>query len=439
MKETVKSVLLALLVAVSLLQSYVLVYNMPIFESGEEVANDYIQTETMGREEAAENLVLPDRMILHFGDGRHTVFYADTPFFNMIFEGLQKREFSGFQKNTSRAFDWEEIRDEYEGIELRFAEGAPIELLTEILLLKGEVTLHDDLIDRIWIFTKPGSDEVETVLFSSEGSVVYETTKADFKYKDIEWFLGFGEYVGEQSEYGTTYRPLGRNIYVPEQPIPMLGYRLPYRSFTAKQMQQHLFFDPNITRNILEKDGTEIYTDGKRGLQILNNDKWVVYTDAFSPIGGKNDLTENLRAAVTFVNQHGGWTGTYRFDRLPQTADGHTIVFRQYYGTEPNGVFPIVSNPSFLFGYKQLVLHQGEVARYEVSFIDIDFEAESPKKSERMLPGGKQLQEKIAEYPKRMIMQDLFPAYRPVLHDKYIELEPVWVAELTGGTYEYLD
>ena len=78
-------------------------------------------------------------------------------------------------------------------------------------------------------------------------------------------------------------------------------------------MQKNLFFDPGVTRAISDRSGSQIYTDGKRGLQIEQNGKWISYTD---PVAGQklqDDESENVYAAITFINQHGGWDGLHRF------------------------------------------------------------------------------------------------------------------------------
>ncbi len=55
------------------------------------------------------------------------------------------------------------------------------------------------------------------------------------------------------------------------------------------------------------------------------------------------------------------------------------------------------------------------------------------------LVGGEALDAKLEQYTKKSQIVALFPAYRPVITDKSLELMPVWAMELYDGTYEFLE
>lgn len=75
MKERLKTLLLVVLVLGSLVQSYVLIYRLPGSDSVVQSKDSYIRTEEMGPEEKPENLLYPDKMIIHLGEDKHTIFY----------------------------------------------------------------------------------------------------------------------------------------------------------------------------------------------------------------------------------------------------------------------------------------------------------------------------------------------------------------------------
>ena len=74
MKERAKSWILALLVVGSLVESYYLIYRLPGADSAVFSENLYVKTDNMGPEEKVENLLYPDKMIIHMGDSKHTLF-----------------------------------------------------------------------------------------------------------------------------------------------------------------------------------------------------------------------------------------------------------------------------------------------------------------------------------------------------------------------------
>lgn len=74
MKERLKSWTLILLVASSLVQTYFLIYRLPGSDSVLTSETNYVKTESMGQEKKIENLVFPDKMLIHQGEKKHTVF-----------------------------------------------------------------------------------------------------------------------------------------------------------------------------------------------------------------------------------------------------------------------------------------------------------------------------------------------------------------------------
>jgi len=173
MMEKTKTALLAGLVILSLLQSYLLAYSMPGLATVIP-RQDYIKTEPMGTEEKVENVIFPEDMVLHFGNDKHTVLYPGMNFYNLIYDRVQGREFKGFQRNNAYIVDWNKVREHEIGVELRFGGGVPVELLKEALKLDGDIGFLSEVINRIWIYKGTEREEVRTYFFSADGNSVYE-------------------------------------------------------------------------------------------------------------------------------------------------------------------------------------------------------------------------------------------------------------------------
>ncbi|ANE46053.1 hypothetical protein SY83_06870 [Paenibacillus swuensis] len=428
MREKIKSALLILLVGMSLLQSYFLAYNIPDFNITNEAESSYIQTDLKGTEETVGNLLQPEQMILHFGENRHTLLYPETQFYDLIFQRLKGRTFDGFQRLSSIRVDWKEVRADFKGVEIRFNQGIPMNLLSQMMQIQGEIALESDTINRIWIFMNNNKeDDVRTLFGNEEGTFIYESTKADLTVKDLEEFVGFGEYQ-------TPYTWEIGDYYLPTEPVKIVKYRLPYEEFTPEQMQKSLFPDPETTRALPEQDGSVIYTDSKRGLRVKTATKWISYTDPIAPVDSRNDIPQNLVASVQFVNRHGGWNGKFL---LRDTAgndnmgDGNEFVFQQYYGS-----YPIVSDEKTDFGYMRLNAQKGVVSAYERSLLTM----ESPvvEKMQMTLVGGDVLKNRMLQQPTASPVRFVYPAYVPRLTKEFIELTPAWVVESPDGTRHIL-
>lgn len=424
MKETLKTSALVLLIMASLVQSYFLIYRLPGSDPVVKTENDYVQTENMGTEMEANQTIFPEELIIHMGDNRHTVFYPDSTFYNLIFSRLQGRQFDGFQRDVVQNVDWAKIRSEDEGIELYFGSGVPVVLLQKIMQIAPDPLFESESINRIFLYNTKGEDKVHVFFFSEQGDVVYEASKADLTVQDLHQHVNFGQ-------NWVPYELVNDTYYVPKQPLQLVQANLETGQYTVEQMQRSLFFDPSFTRNIREKDGSEIYTDSKRSLQVKQNQNWINYTDPAVPSAGENSPDKNALSAVDFVNQHGGWSGRYRMEMGEDTEDKQTVLFQQYYDS-----YPIIDVPEFHYGVMRLEMRQGTATVYERSLLYL--KEENEKKTMVDLPGGEQLKAKIDLAAKAGTVKDLYPGYRPVLEEQGLELKPVWVLELADGTVKTL-
>jgi len=424
MIEKGKSVLLFLLVVLSLFQSYLLAYSKPFMEAKVKTELDYVNAEPLGDKEKAENLVFPEQLVIHLGNDKHTVFYPNTkPYYDLILGKLVVREFKSLQRDSVNSVDWDKVRREDQGVELRFGRAIPFELLQKVFKIDGDFLFYRDTIDRIWIYTSKTRDEVRTFFFSSDGRNVYEAQKADLTVGDVEGYVGFGQ-------YWDPYRSYGEDLYIPEKPVTrMLEMEVPFDKYSREQMQDNLFFDPGSTTAIPNSSsGPQFYTDGKRALKIEQGGTWLTFTDTVAPTEGDNELVENLMAAVNFVNQHGGWNGKHAFVKETESVTGSTVIrFQQYYGN-----VPIVSGGGLNFGYMQMTMQHGLVASYARPLVSLD--EVSKNKRLRRLPGGDELHAilKNAESGGGKV-EALFPAYKPELKEETIRLTPAWAIRLADG------
>ncbi|UUZ87226.1 YycH family regulatory protein [Paenibacillus sp. P26] len=284
------------------------------------------------------------------------------------------------------------------------------------------------MITRIWIYAKD-TNEVRTILFTDTGNTIYEVQTADFTPKDMERYF---------ANVGTDYTPYKMSpvgdYYLPTKPIAVPGYHLGYTQYTVDQLKRSFFVDPSVTRNLTERDGSEIYTDWKRGLQLKNEQHWMTYSDPVAPADSKNDLRENLLSAVQFINQHGGWNGTYALQKLPQRSlpGNQSFVFRQYYEG-----YPVVNLKNDNVGFMKIVLQKGIVSNFERSTLLPD--TRSAKKTNYESPGGEALDEKLKQFTNKTPIYGVFPGYRTEVTDQTLELIPGWMVELRDGSYEMVE
>src|SRR5690606_39138518 len=104
----------------------------------------------------------------------------------------------------------------------------------------------------------------------------------------------------------------------------------PYETYSPEMMQRSLFSDPSATWAIEDRSGSQIYTDGKRGLQVEQNGMWMSYSARAAKQSSENMLSENVYASVDFINSHGGWDGVHRLVNPTPTMGEKYVTFRKY-------------------------------------------------------------------------------------------------------------
>jgi regulatory protein YycH of two-component signal transduction system YycFG len=430
MMERLKSITLTLLVIISLVQSYFLAFSSPKFENV--VQTDYVKNEVIGTKAELGDILFPEQIILHSGIGTHTLLSRSLPFYHMIYDDFLKRKFyDGFRVTdiNSQNLNWEYIRNNTKGIELRFKESIPLHVLQNILQIKQDVPGADEMISRIWIYLVEGTDEVHTYFLSDQNSVVYEATKVDISADNVKKFVAFGQSL-------TPYHSSQGDYYLPDESIAIARIQASYTEFTPDQLKRNLFVDPSMTRYFVERDLTQTYTDGKRALQLKNDIHWMNYSDPIStPVVNSNDAKDNLVDSIKFINEHGGWNdGTYIYSRMSFSVESgpQTFLFRQYVDN-----YPLIGLTPNKFGYIELVMQRGVVSSYQRSLINID--NGTIEKKPATLPGGKTLDNLIAAYSKKQEIVSVFPAYQVVvLKGNKVDLMPKWAVELQDGTNEFI-
>lgn len=429
MIDKAKTTVLVILVALSLVQTYFLVYNMPGIGATVKTEQDYVNAELLGKESDVESVVFPEELVIHFGGNKHTVLYPGTTFYDMILKDrIQGREFKGFQRNPANMINWDEVRKNDIGVELRFHNGIPVDLLKKLLKVQGDFQFQSETIDRIWIFKTSDTEDVRTFFFSADGQVVYESTQADLTVRDVQDYVGFGEFQ-------TKYEVTSDGIYIPSKPIQSVEMVYPYETYSPDLMQRNLFFDPGTTKALKDRNGSQIYTDGKRGLQIEENGKWIIYTNPAASQGEESLLSENVYAAVEFINQHGGWDGVHQFINQGLDKDGKAgkaVMFQQYVDH-----YPVIETPSFQYGSMKLTLQQGFVTEYSRSLITLAEKANA--RQARWLPGKDEVRYALEQYDRRSEVVSLFPAMQvQPLEDNELKFVPAWGVLLKDGTQDVL-
>lgn len=116
---------------------------------------------------------------------------------------------------------------------------------------------------------------------------------------------------------------------IPEKPLDLPVYVDRFVAISTDDAAEALFLDLSTMRQVKERDGGRIFSDGLRSLKIMGDHRMMRY---FSPpLPKMRESSENqdaLKSAVQFINRHAGWNGDERLVERTTAYSGETMVFR---------------------------------------------------------------------------------------------------------------
>ncbi|WP_019120871.1 YycH family regulatory protein [Brevibacillus massiliensis] len=428
--ESGKTVILCILVAVSFLLTFQLWNKQPQFEFI--APTTYLESGLIGESKDMEDLVTPSAVVFHYGENRHTkAGPTDAPYAS-IQSQLGKWYFYDFLTYPLTKQKWESLAQVKPGLEIDFRSGIPVSIISQMFAFRGEMSNRMKGIDRIWLYYEESEDMVYALFISKDDKQVVRA-RTVVSPKDLtESYLPMGRFMPEQILKYMPEEPARNTVfwqiyYVPKEQQKIRQFRFHYSLLNEKAIIDAFFLDPSLIRKIVERDNTVIYTDGSRSLQLRKEQQLMTFTDPALPqkTEGLSD-EDKLLGAISFINQHLGWTGTYYFDRLEQRlGEGDVISFRRYVGS-----YPLVSND----GRETISVttEEGQIVTMKRSLIDLENYVDY---KESTIISGPTLYERLrAQKVDTDQIQNVYLGYQSRVFPEYVELTPVWAVEMQDGT-----
>ncbi|MDY0323053.1 MAG: two-component system activity regulator YycH, partial [Candidatus Carbobacillus sp.] len=116
---------------------------------------------------------------------------------------------------------------------------------------------------------------------------------------------------------------------IPEKSLELPVYIDRFVAISTDDAAEALFLDLSTMRQVKERDGGRIFSDGVRSLKIMGDDRIMRY---FSPplpqMRESNENHDAFVSAVQFINRHAGWNGDERLVQRIVQHSGETMIFR---------------------------------------------------------------------------------------------------------------
>ncbi len=435
-RENTKTVLLNLLVLTSFILTWFLWQNHPQFEVI--APTTYIESKTVGESKQLEELIEPDSIVFHYGADHHTKANANDAQYRVLSSLMAKWYFYDFLYFPLPDDKWQALTKDKPGLEIQFRSTIPLSLASQLFTLRGEIEGDIKGIDRLWLYYEERDDMVYALFLSDEDQRVIRA-RTVVSPKDLrDSYLPLGKHLPEQilkvKAHNTT--TLNSQVmaywniyYLPKEPFKMRQFLYSFVPIRNEAVIQAFFLDPTLVRQVVERDGTIIFTDGSRSIQIRPGQPVMTYTDPALP-QQKEALTneDKLRGAVAFVNQHLGWTDTYRFESMEERfGEGDIITFRQYLGA-----YPLVSRDGGSLDEITATSEEGQIVTLRQPILNLDRYINF--KEWTVMSGPELFQYLRSLNFDTNRISNAYLAYECTVYQGYIEMSPAWVVELVDGS-----
>lgn len=317
--ETIKSIALTILVMMSLLLSFLLWSYQPKYETVFDPS--YVgEVDVGGKEKSLDETISPSRFVFQ-------MYETDYGFQKMS----DKEDFYN-SMNEWVIYDYEIVEEEMSSIDGRqvnmsFAYDLPLEYLQSIFKFEGKEDLPNWSFNHISIGVNDTNQSLQIQVESKNKQYTFlASIDKTENYQQVAKLMGRPQQLQELMPFELA----DETIFIPKE-----SFELPRRTLVANELNPNLFVnalfrDPSlVTQNRIEA----VFTDGQRGMRILNDGKTMEYTNPIQSSVTNQNTLELLEWSIERINDHKGWTNDYRLDQIDSAKD--EIAFRMTYDDYP--------------------------------------------------------------------------------------------------------
>jgi regulatory protein YycH of two-component signal transduction system YycFG len=417
--ENVKSVILTILVITSAVLTWNIWTYQPNFDTMDK--SNYTKEVVIGVKREVNKVIKPDRILFHHQDAHYgTVSNANI---EKIIRELSTWNFYEIKNITNQIDHLPDFVHTEGNVEIIFPDVVPIELYKTVLSIEDR-NLPKFEFNRIVIdvenkeredgfvyFVRYGTEEEQQVYVSHVNSAHLREFNQNF-YKESKQYPHYFEYKA------TNYR----SIFLPEQETKMTKYKYYSYNLNSEKFIEALFNDPrSVQKNV--GSGKEEYI-GESSMMMLDNDmKMLSFVNPQEESDELKRPEDLLQRSIDFVNNHGGWTDSFRYAGMDEL--NQKVVFRLY-DLEGHPVF----NENGLSEI-ELICGQNDIYRYFRPNFGLDVPLNNDEVSEVVLESGQEALEFLqkSEGFKPEKLQDMMIGYRISIDkqsSRHLVFTPYW-------------
>ncbi|NRD77392.1 hypothetical protein HPT25_07750 [Bacillus sp. BRMEA1] len=413
--ETIKSVVLTILVMLSILLTWNLWTYQPHYETME--GSNYVAEVTLSEKQEVQKIVQPDLILFHI-KGEH--YGTNNPGeLDKVIKELSKWTFTDIKDVTSKVTSIKELMYGPGKAEIDFAGDVPIELYRSVLNIEAK-KLPSFTFNRIVINVGNSEKENGVAYFvSTDSQKVYmgHISLANVNQFNREFVKNAAHYpryfAYEASEKQT--------FFLPNDETKVTTYKYYLSPLNSEEFKDALFSDPSFVQKSILKHSEE-YTNGSSKMTVNNQSNMLLYVNPTAEDNFIDTPYDLVKRSIDFVNEHGGWTDDFRY--VSQNIYRSSVSFRLY---SMNG-YPVF-NDTGLSEIEEM-WGQNEINKYVRPNISLDLPLTSEMQMVTLPSGHDALKMLLSKKNFRPeLLEDLVIGYqmeRDSSENRLILLEPAW-------------
>ncbi|WP_082232024.1 YycH family regulatory protein [Halobacillus massiliensis] len=434
--ETIKSIILVILIMFSLLLTVALWNFQPNYESLESDESLIDETSIQGEVVDMSSLISPNNFIFHKNNQHFAFSNPENVWlqFNEVREWTL-RDFIQIENSSVPELDSSMV-------EVTFPIEIPSQLMTELFTLedKNQGVPPGEFNRMYFKFRENGGAEV---YFTSDrpSSSAY---RAVISEENADRLRAASNDESQLTEQTVFIKEEADPIYIPKGPVSVEKDLVQPKRIETTPLQNELFPNPSSVKNTSPSPSEQRLTDYYRRLEVLADGKRMEYVDL---VPDESDMQSTLSSydvldnSVEFINGHEGWTDTFRLTSFNPSPTDSTVQFNMFFDH-----YPLLSSSDDIHKI-ELDFEGDTVQRYMRPLLDFESYYQSPNQSEQLTAGEDVISflESSNQYSLRLI-EDIQVGYRiePQRQGYQVyELVPAWfvlengrwkeITELTEG------
>lgn len=330
--ETVKSFILWILVAISLLLTFSLWNYQPNLKSSNSGKQYVDQVDLGGKEVTKQEVIEPKSFIFHNGETYYG--FSNPHDIQSLYHDMHKWVLYNVQISEQQGKPSQEKQ-----VEIIFPVPIPMQMAKSLFTFREDNPLPklEWSFDKIYL-TFNTEDSVLNVIFISQNgeqrvtASVNNSKKYDKLWRYLTTFEGLTEYKLVKSG--------SRPFYVPKHQVQMNRKVLTINTIDPWDMVDALFIDSEVVSRNQVNQSEVYFTDGFRDMEVFEHLQLMKFKNPYQSSSGPLSDVEMTTQSIQSINGRKGWTGgTGEYNLMGIDSPRNVIRYQMYYGG-----YPIYSN-----------------------------------------------------------------------------------------------